>query len=255
MKKETIAQIKAQLLTVTAMDDERLRLWQDDERKGVQTSLKTCLQRLEKQQKEQKRLLTMMMYEQREKENGAQMIAGVDEAGRGPLAGPVVAAACILPEGFLPEGINDSKKLKESVREELYQLIIKHAHTGIGIVSACEIDQINIYEAAKKAMLLAIKNLPEAPDHLLVDAMTLPGDIEQTAIIKGDSKSASIAAASIVAKVTRDRIMKQYAKQYPGYGFEKNMGYGTKEHLEGLHSFGPTPQHRKTFAPVKQLLE
>lgn len=254
MEKETIAQIKAQLLTVTTLADDRLARWGEDERKGVQTALNACMQRIQKELKEQERLFNMMAYEQTEKARGARFIAGIDEAGRGPLAGPVVAAACILPEGFLPGGLNDSKKLSEAVREKLYKLIMDHAQVGIGIVSAQEIDQINIYEASKKAMLLAVESLPQCPDHLLVDAMSLPCTISQTSIIKGDSKSASIAAASIIAKVTRDRIMKQHAEEYPGYGLEKNMGYGTKEHLEGLKKNGITPQHRKTFAPVKNML-
>ncbi|MCP3761974.1 ribonuclease HII [Domibacillus sp. A3M-37] len=254
MKNETIAQIKEQLVSITTLEDKRLIQWTMDDRSGVQAAVKACKRRIQKNKDEQERLHQIMAYERNAMKQGMQLIAGIDEAGRGPLAGPVVAAACILPKDFLPEGLNDSKKVKESVRDELYALIIEKAITGVGIVSAEEIDQINIYEAAKKAMVLAVNGLSEQPDHLLVDAMTLPCAISQESIIKGDAKSASIAAASIIAKVTRDRLMKQYAIEYPGYGFEKNMGYGTKEHLNGLQTLGITPQHRKTFAPIKEMI-
>ncbi|OMP68583.1 ribonuclease HII [Domibacillus epiphyticus] len=254
MVKETIICIKEQLSTVTNIDDPRFAVWKEDERKGVQTAVISCIRRLEKEKKEKERLYQMMEYERNVQASGARFIAGIDEAGRGPLAGPVVAAACILPEGFLPSGLNDSKKMSESARDHLYELIMNHCQTGVGIISAEEIDEINIYEAAKKAMVEAVKALPEPPDHLLVDAMVIPGEVDQTSIIKGDAKSASIAAASIVAKVTRDRLMKEYALKYPGYGFNKNMGYGTSEHLHGLKKYGITPQHRKTFAPVKEML-
>ncbi|WP_050181471.1 ribonuclease HII [Domibacillus robiginosus] len=252
--KETIAQIKAQLAAIDELDDKRLTEWEKDERSGVQAALKVYRRRIKNKKEEQERLQGMMAYEREAVNQGLFSIAGIDEAGRGPLAGPVVAAACILPDGFLPEGLNDSKKIKESLRNELFTLITERAAVGIGVVSAEEIDQINIYEAAKKAMLLAVQSLPKQPDHLLVDAMTLPVSISQESIIKGDAKSASIAAASIIAKVTRDRLMKQYAEEYPGYGFEKNMGYGTQEHIEGLKQFGVTPQHRRTFAPIKNMI-
>ncbi len=255
MAKETIAFIKEQLSVIKTTDDSRLSFWKNDERKGVQAAITTCIRRLERERKEEDRLHQIMAYERAEQAKGVCIIAGIDEAGRGPLAGPVVAAACILPEGFLPAGINDSKKLSETARDHLYELIMKNCQTGVGIISVDEIDQINIYEATKKAMIEAVKALPATPDHLFVDAMVIPVDIHQTSIIKGDAKSASIAAASIIAKVTRDRLMKEYARQYPGYGFEKNMGYGTREHLLGLEKYGITPQHRKTFAPVKEMLQ
>ena len=254
MKKETIATIKQHLATVHDVKDERLAYWSEDERAGVQAAVQSCRRRIAKAEEEQQRLFHIMSYEREAVRNGSKFIAGIDEAGRGPLAGPVVAAACILPEGFLPEGMNDSKKINESVRNELFALISEKAHVGVGIISAEEIDQINIYEAAKKAMVEAVQALPQQPDHLLVDAMTLPLPISQQSIIKGDAKSASIAAASIIAKVTRDRLMKQYAIDFPGYGFEKNMGYGTKDHLQGLAALGVTPQHRRTFAPVRQII-
>ncbi|OLN22805.1 ribonuclease HII [Domibacillus antri] len=254
MTKETIACIKEQLSKVTNAEDPRMLIWQEDERKGVQTAITACKRRLEKEAKEKERLHQMMVYERAEQSKGARIIAGIDEAGRGPLAGPVVAAACILPEGFLPVGLNDSKKMSEAARDHLYKLIVENCQVGVGIIHADEIDQINIYEAAKKAMHEAVLTLPNIPDHLLVDAMVIPGGFQQTSIIKGDAKSASIAAASIVAKVTRDRMMKEFASRYPGYGFEKNMGYGTPEHLHGLKKYGITPLHRKTFAPVKEML-
>ena len=254
MKKETVAQIKEHLALIGELEDKRLIEWEQDERSGVQAAVKACRRRIQKRQDEYKRLYEMTAYERRASERGLQAVAGIDEAGRGPLAGPVVAAACILPEGFLPEGLNDSKKLTESMREELFTRITENAIVGVGIVSAQEIDQINIYEAAKKAMMIAATSLSKQPDHLLVDAMVLPSSVSQESIIKGDAKSASIAAASIVAKVTRDRLMKKYAQEFTGYGFEKNMGYGTKEHIEGLKKFGVTPQHRKTFAPVKEMI-
>jgi len=196
----------------------------------------------------------MSQYERMYKNQGYCNITGIDEVGRGPLAGPVVAAAVILPDDFNILGIDDSKKLTENKREELFESIQEVAISiGVGIVDAKEIDEINIYEATKKAMYAAISNLHIRPDFLLVDAMKLTTPFPSEAIIKGDSKSISIAAASIIAKVTRDRMMKEMAQAYPEYHFEQNMGYGTREHIEALQLYGATPFHRKTFAPVKEL--
>ena len=182
------------------------------------------------------------------REQGFSLIAGIDEVGRGPLAGPVVASAVILPETFYLPGLNDSKKISEAKRELFYETIMEEAiAVGTGIVHNEEIDEINIYEATKKAMITAVAQLSQQPDHLLIDAMKLDLPIPQLSIIKGDAKSVSIAAASIVAKVTRDRMMKEYAKEYPHYGFDKNMGYGTSAHLDALHAYGLTPWHRKKF--------
>ncbi len=176
-------------------------------------------------------------------------ICGIDEAGRGPLCGPVVAGAVILPKEYDILYINDSKKLSEKKREELYDEISEKALAwSVGIVSPERIDEINILQATYEAMRIAIQNLSIVPDILLNDAVTIPEvDIRQVSIIKGDAKSQSIAAASIMAKVTRDRIMAQYDMMYPEYGFLKNKGYGTKQHIEAIKEIGPCPIHRRTF--------
>lgn len=186
--------------------------------------------------------------------NGINFIAGIDEVGRGPLVGPVVTAAVILPKDFYDERINDSKKLTEKKRELLYDVIMKNAlSVGIGMSSPEVIDEINILNATKKAMIEAINNLSVKPQHLLIDAVKLDIDIPQTSIIKGDAKSESIAAASIIAKVTRDRMMVELDKKYPMYDFKHNKGYGTKKHIEALYQYGPIEEHRKSFAPVSEL--
>ena len=176
-------------------------------------------------------------------------IAGVDEVGRGPLAGPVVTAAVILPEDFSILGVNDSKKLSEKRRDELFDQIKEAAVCwSIGIRDNHDIDRINILEATKEAMCDAVRGLEIRPDHLLIDALTLKDiDIPQTGIVKGDANSVSIAAASILAKVTRDRMMVEYHETYPDYAFDKNKGYGTKAHYEGLDKNGITPIHRRSF--------
>lgn len=200
-------------------------------------------------EKETERINNLKYYENQLYQLNLNFIAGVDEAGRGPLVGPVVAACVILPkESFIPE-INDSKKLSEEKRELLSEVIKKVAISyGIGVVDWEEIDKINILNATYKAMQIAISKIQLKIDYILVDAVTIPQiEIGQKAIIKGDSKSISIAAASILAKVERDKIMKEYHKIYPQYNFEKNKGYGTKEHIEALKKYGPSPIHRKTF--------
>lgn len=178
-----------------------------------------------------------------------QAICGIDEVGRGPFAGPVVAGAVILPKDHPILYLNDSKKLSEKKREELYEVILKEAvATGIGMASPARIDEINILQATYEAMRMAISNLSVQPDLLLNDAVTIPEiEIMQIPIIKGDAKSVSIAAASILAKVTRDRLMVEYEKVFPGYDFASNKGYGTKAHIEGLKKLGPTPIHRMSF--------
>ena len=186
--------------------------------------------------------------------NEINFIAGIDEVGRGPLVGPVVTAAVILPKDFYDERINDSKKLTEKKRELLYDVIMENAlSVGIGISSPEVIDEINILNATKKAMIEAINNLSVKPQHLLIDAVKLDIDIPQTSIIKGDTKSQSIASASIIAKVTRDRMMVELDKKYPMYDFKHNKGYGTKKHIEALYKYGPLKEHRKSFAPVSEL--
>lgn len=213
-----------------------------------------------KQEREQvlrEKLQTMQVYERDLRAAGKRYIAGVDEVGRGPLAGPVVAACVVLPEDFDVLGVDDSKKLSEKKREQLYDAILSEALAyGIGMQDNASIDEINILEATKEAMRCAIieaeQRLREKTgcgiDHILIDALTLREvAIPQTGIIKGDSASLSIAAASILAKVTRDRMMVEYDSIYPGYAFAKNKGYGTKAHYEGLQEQGMTPIHRRSF--------
>lgn len=184
-------------------------------------------------------------------------VCGIDEAGRGPWAGPVTAAAVIWPQGAtIPAGLNDSKKLSEAKREALYEQIILHAQYGIGEASVEEIDQSNILAATKLAMQRACTSLPIAPDVALVDGNQPPQlTCEIQTIVKGDAKSLSIAAASIIAKVTRDRLMKQIGAEHPEYGFERHAGYGTKQHQEALASHGITKHHRRSFRPIRELLE
>lgn len=185
-----------------------------------------------------------------------KVIVGVDEAGRGPLAGPVVAASCILPRAYINKEINDSKQLTEKKREELFEIIKKDAIAyGVGIVSAEEIDKLNIYEATKKAMKEAINNLKVKFDLILTDAMPLKGfEVEVVPIIKGDAKALPIAAASIIAKVTRDHMMDDLAKKYPEYGFDKHKGYGTKMHMDALKKYGPIEGiHRYSYKPVAKV--
>ena len=196
----------------------------------------------------------MWHYETQLRKQGYRIIAGIDEAGRGPLAGPVVAASSILPENCQIEGLRDSKKLTEKKRDQLYGIISEKAISiGIGIVFEETIDQINILQATKMAMVKSVSKLECGPDFLLIDGnQNLNSKIPQRAIIKGDALSASIASASIIAKVTRDRIMKHSHKMHPQYGFSKHKGYGTREHLENIIKFGPSKIHRKTFKGVKE---
>lgn len=201
----------------------------------------------EKLEKELQRTEAMSVFE-KEYEN-CGLICGIDEVGRGPFAGPVVAGAVILPKDHPILYLNDSKKLSEKKREQLYDVIMEEAvAVGIGMASPARIDEINILQATYEAMRKAIENLNVMPDVLLNDAVTIPEvPMRQVPIIKGDAKSVSIAAASIVAKVTRDRLMVEYDEILPGYGFARNKGYGTKEHIEALKELGPTPIHRRSF--------
>jgi len=196
--------------------------------------------------------INLYEYEEELYDLGYSNICGVDEAGRGPLAGPVVVAACILPPFLRIPGINDSKKLSEKKREELYKVIVKNAISyKVVFVSVKDVDELNIYNATKKGMLEAINGLNVKPDYVLIDAMPL-GELELSnkSIIHGDAKSASIAAASILAKVSRDHYMKKMDTKYPNYGFSKHKGYCTKAHMEALEKYGPCAIHRKTFYPV-----
>ncbi|MFV0557216.1 MAG: ribonuclease HII [Enterococcus sp.] len=255
MSNESILAIKERLALITDSSDPYFVQLRQDSRKGVQ---KLIVQWENKQQKTQalkEKYLVMSQFEQALWQKNVQLIAGLDEVGRGPLAGPVVAAAVILPSDCQILGLNDSKQLSAAKRQTLLKEIQQQAVAiGIGVVDQTEIDRINIYQASKQAMTIAVTNLAIQPEHLLIDAMNLELAVEQTKIIKGDARSISIAAASIVAKEIRDQMMSDYHELYPHYGFKNNAGYGTKEHLTGLATHGITPIHRKTFAPVKNYL-
>ncbi|GCF92813.1 ribonuclease HII [Enterococcus florum] len=256
MEKVPITQIKALLKKIDQTDDSRLTALRADTRKGVQQAILQW----ERQQKKQLELVEkyqeMSLFEQEKSALGFQMIAGIDEVGRGPLAGPVVAASVILKPGHQILGLNDSKQLSAHTREDLVKQIQKNALAiGIGEASAVEIDQLNIYQATKVAMQRAIDQMSIQPDCLLIDAMELPNGLPQEKIIKGDARSVSIAAASIIAKVHRDKWMAEYGQQYPEYGFEKNAGYGTQQHLAAIEQQGILPIHRKTFAPIKEKIK
>lgn len=222
--------------------------YENDERQGVQKMIFSCRKRMEKAAAEAKRLENMLIYEKKYYDT-CDYICGIDEAGRGPLAGPVVAGAVILPKGLKIPYLNDSKQLSEKKREELYDVIMEQAvSVGVGIVSPERIDEINILQATYEAMREAVGTLSYRPDVLLNDAVIIPElTIPQEKIIKGDAKSLSIAAASVIAKVTRDRMMKAYHELFPEYGFEKHKGYGSKEHIEMIQKIGPCAIHRRSF--------
>ena len=203
-----------------------------------------------------KTLINNREYEEELEKKGIKYIAGVDEVGRGPLVGPVVTACVILPTGYQLEGLTDSKKLSLKKREMFFDIIMKDAlSVSIGIKDEKVIDEVNIYEATKLAMYEAINNSKIKPEHVLIDAMKLEKlEMPSTSIIKGDLKSITISAASIIAKVTRDRMLVELDKKYPEYGFAKNAGYGTKQHIEAIEKYGIIPEHRKTFKPVSDHL-
>lgn len=200
--------------------------------------------------------ISTLFFEEQARQSGCQAVAGVDEAGRGPLAGPVVAAAVILPGRFELPGLTDSKKLSEKQRDSFYPQILQQATAvGIGVASTAEIDRVNILQATLLAMQRAIGRLVLLPDHLLIDGITpLPTDISQQTLKKGDSRSLSIAAASVVAKVVRDRVMFSLDRQQPVYGFARHKGYGTAQHRLAIAEFGPSRHHRATFAGVREYL-
>ena len=252
----TIKEIQQRLELVTDLADPFLAEVVNDQRSGVQKAIEKRKRAIQAELNEDLRLEQMLRYEKELYQAGYQTIAGIDEVGRGPLAGPVVAAAVILPPGCKIKGLNDSKKIPKKKHMAIYQAIMDQALAiGIGIMDNTVIDQVNIYEATKLAMKEALSKLSLKPDYLLIDAMKLDVEIPQESIIKGDANSLSIAAASIVAKVTRDKLMADYDKEFPGYDFAKNAGYGTKSHLQGLERNGVTPIHRKTFEPVKSMCE
>lgn len=223
------------------------RFWAD-ERAGVKKLVTQYKKKLEAYNREQKRLEEMLLFE-RKYGGDFHCICGMDEAGRGPFAGPVVAGAVVLPPGLKIEGLNDSKQVSPKNRERLFDEIMEKAvSVGVGMSSPARVDEINILQATYEAMRHAIEDLDVVPDLLLNDAVTVPQiPIKQVGIVKGDARSLSIAAASIVAKVTRDRLMVEYASLYPEYGFEKNKGYGSAAHREALKKYGPCPIHRETF--------
>jgi ribonuclease HII len=256
MKVQTITEIEELLRHITTEDDPALQSLLNDERKGVLKLIHKWRKHKEFEKQLHEKFLVMNSFENKYRSQGYHYIAGVDEVGRGPLAGPVVAAAVILPNDFYLAGIDDSKKLSEKKRIEFDEIIRKEAIAySVAMIDAEEIDQINIYEATKKAMLSAIINLTRQPDFLLIDAMKLETPFPFESIIKGDAKSVSIAAASIVAKVARDTLMVELSSEYPVYGFQQNMGYGTKEHLTAIEEHGITQYHRKSFAPVKDMVK
>lgn len=255
MEQKSIAVIK-QLLESDDVTDTFINELRTDERKGIQKLIERYEKKKLKDEEMEQNYTRMCWYEQKNHAKSCRFIAGIDEAGRGPLAGPVVAAAVILPVDFKLLGLNDSKQLNESTRDSFFEIIKEKAVSyGISIVSSQEIDQVNIYEATKLAMYRAVEQLAPNPDHVLIDAVKLEKlPCSSEAITKGDQKSVSIAAASILAKVTRDTLMKQLHEEHPLYDFASNMGYGTRHHLEMLQKHGATPNHRKSFAPIREAM-
>ena len=251
----TIKEIKEKLATIIDLDSPVFKEFEKDPRAGVQKEIQKRKKAIQAEIDENLRLEAMLSYEKDLYSKGTSLIAGVDEVGRGPLAGPVVAAAVILPKNCKIKGLNDSKKIPKKKHEEIFQAVKDNSLAiGIGIMVNHVIDQVNIYEATKLAMKEAVSQLDPQPEHLLIDAMKLDLQISQTSIIKGDANSLSIAAASIVAKVTRDKIMANYDQEFPGYDFAQNAGYGTTKHLEGIEKHGVTPIHRTSFEPIKTIV-
>lgn len=243
----TIREIKTELDSTHNLN-EFIHRYEKDERAGVQKLVQSAWMRVKKIEKENERLENMLIYERKYYESFTY-ICGIDEAGRGPLAGPVVAGAVILPKALKIPYLNDSKQLSEKRREELFEVIQESAEAvGTGIVSPKRIDEINILQATYEAMRLAVDSLNPKPQILLNDAVIIPGiGLPQEKIIKGDAKSLSIAAASVIAKVTRDRMMRAYHELFPEYGFDKHKGYGSREHINAIQKYGPCPIHRRSF--------
>ena len=242
---KSIAEIKTEYQNLSP--EAFIELYRDDTRSGVAGLVKKAGKEIESLQMERQRTHTMYSFER--EYASFKLICGIDEVGRGPLAGPVVAGAVILPKDHEILYLNDSKKLTAKKREELCDVIMQEAvAVGIGMAEYTRIDEINILQATYEAMREAVTKLGVLPDILLNDAVTIPGlSMKQVPIVKGDAKSASIAAASIVAKVTRDRMMVEYDRLYPGYGFAENKGYGSASHIEAIKANGPTPIHRRSF--------
>lgn len=251
--KMKISEVKELLAGVpTPAQLEKLRT---DERSGVQKLLTAYNKRLAKEAAEKERFYQMLAYERRFYDQGAQYIAGVDEAGRGPLAGPLVIAAVILPQEVFISGLNDSKQLTAAKRDKLYdEVLAKAVAVEVNIVSVSNIDTYNIYSATQRGMAEVLEHLSSKPNVALIDAMPVRvKDVETISIIHGDALSASIAAASIIAKVTRDRIMERLDVVYPGYGFASNKGYGSGAHMQAIAELGATRWHRRSYEPVKSM--
>ena len=234
---------------------EQLKMLQADERSGVQKLLLAYYKRLEKEAQEKERFTKMLAYESEYYAQGVQYVAGVDEAGRGPLAGPLVIAAVILPRNAFIAGLNDSKQLSAAKRDKLYdEIIAKAVAIEVNIVSVSNIDKYNIYAATQRGMAQVLEHLPVQPQVALIDAMPVTAkNIECVPIVHGDALSASIAAASIIAKVTRDRIMERLDTLFPDYGFAHNKGYGSGAHMQAIAEFGATKWHRRSYEPVKSM--
>ncbi|WP_251943934.1 ribonuclease HII [Staphylococcus sp. Marseille-Q5304] len=251
----TIKEIKGLLQSVYTINEIQQLSIYNDQRKGVQQAIKSRVKQLEQQQRLLEEYETMSQFENNILKNDENaLICGIDEVGRGPLAGPVVACAVILNEDHAYTGLNDSKKLSHVKRQHLERQLTETLRDyAYGYASVEEIDSMNIYEATKVAMKRAIDSLKIQPTHLLIDAMELDVEIEQQSLIKGDSRSVSIAAASVLAKEHRDRYMRDLGERYPEYGFERNAGYGTKQHLEAIRQQGVLAHHRKSFEPIRSL--
>lgn len=255
MKNKSIAQLK-QLFHTNALTIDEITRLRSDGRKGVQQLLRIYDRKQKEEQFKIETFKTMKQFDAQYIKTDQSLLAGIDEAGRGPLAGPVVSAAVILPENFEGIGLTDSKLLSEQQRDEFYDYIIEHAiGYNIAVIHNDIIDKINILEATKKSMNEALLQLHPRPHVTLIDAVRLETEVTHTiSITKGDQKSLSIAAASILAKVARDRMMKQLDEQYPMYDFKNNKGYGSAKHLAALRKHGPSPYHRISFSPVQNVL-
>ncbi|MBQ9365545.1 MAG: ribonuclease HII [Schwartzia sp.] len=247
----SVKEIK-QLLHEIEITPDILEAFRNDPRGGVRNAVRAY----EREQKERERVDALYEYEREAAGEGCEIVAGVDEAGRGPLAGPVAVAAVILPTGLFIPKLNDSKKLSPKSRDELYDVITEKAVAyKCVLVDAATIDRVNILQATINGMYEAILNLNPQPDKVLIDAVNLDRlPMPSLSIIGGDAKSASIGAASIIAKVTRDRLMMEYDATYPEYGFARHKGYGTREHIEAIRKYGPCPIHRKSFEPISSMI-
>lgn len=253
--KPTVKQVRQLFSMVKNSDDELFESYADDPRSGVQKIIAQTRRRLARQMAAQTAFTQRFRFEKELWQKGCRYVAGMDEVGRGPLAGPVVTCAVILDDHFDLVGVTDSKQLTAHEREQLYLKIVDEAiEVSIAVNDAPTIDRLNIYAATQQAMIRAVNQLHHRPEHLIVDAVPLKINIPQTTLIKGDQKSISVAAASIVAKEYRDHLMKDYDRVYPGYDFANNMGYGTAKHLAGLARLGATPIHRRSFSPVAKII-